>query len=191
MSLERFFRTTEGKLAEWVDGEVIFMAVSNPHQDRVEFLAALMRLFSEEKKLGKVRTAPYSMKLPGKRIVREPDIMFVSNPKLNRITYKYLDGACDIAVEVISPESRTRDRRDKFSEYAEAGIVEYWLVDEARTWAQFYTLDEDGVYEPMPLDAAGAFHSRVLPGFWIEPAWLWQEELPSLNEIQRRWGLIT
>jgi Uma2 family endonuclease len=190
VSLEKFLRITEGKFAEWVDGEVIAMAVSDPHQDRVEFLAGLMRCLSEERKLGKVRTAPYSMKLPGKRVVREPDIMFVSSANLDRIMYKYLDGACDIAVEIVSPESRTRDRRDKFSEYAQAGITEYWLIDEAREWAQFNTLDEDGVYEPMPLDDEGVFRSVVMPGFWIKLEWLWREELPGLNEIQRLWGLI-
>jgi len=191
MSLERFFRTTEGKLAEWVDGEVIPIPVSFSHQNLVDFMAALMRYLAEEKKLGIVCTAPYSMKLPGKRIVREPDIMFLSRANLPRITEQYLDGPCDIAVEVISPESRTRDRRDKFSEYAQAGVTEYWLIDNTRKWAQFQLLDEDGVYEPIPLEEEGIFRSRVMPGFWIKLAWLWQEELPSLNEIQRRWGLIT
>lgn len=33
-------------------------------------------------------------------------------------------------VEVISEESRVRDQVDKPREYAEAGIPEYWLVDE-------------------------------------------------------------
>jgi Uma2 family endonuclease len=105
MSLERFFRTTEGKLAEWVDGEVIPIPVSFSHQNLVDFMAALMRYLAEEKKLGIVCTAPYSMKLPGKRIVREPDIMFLSRANLPRITEQYLDGPCDIAVEVISPET--------------------------------------------------------------------------------------
>jgi Uma2 family endonuclease len=190
VSLEKFFRMTEGKFAEWVDGEIIFMAVSDPHQDRVEFLAGLMRHLAEDRKLGKIRTAPYSMKLPGKRIVREPDIMFVSSANVTRITYKYLDGACDVAVEIISPESRTRDRRDKLSEYAQAGITEYWLIDASRQWAQFNMLDEDGVYVPIPLEDEDIFRSRAMPGFWIKLAWLWQEELPTLNEIQRLWGLI-
>jgi Uma2 family endonuclease len=190
MSLDRFLRTMEGQFAEWVDGEVIYMAVSDPHQDRVEFLSRLMRLYSEDKRLGKVRTAPYSMKLPGKRIIREPDIMYVSSANLDRITYKYLDGACDIAVEVTFPDSRTRDRRDKFSEYAAAGISEYWLVDESRQWAQFFRLDEDGVYTQIPIGDDGIFRSKALSGFWIEIAWLWQDELPRLNDVQRKLGLI-
>jgi Uma2 family endonuclease len=116
--------------------------------------------------------------------------MFVSTANLDRITYKYLDGACDIAVEVISPDSRTRDRRDKFSEYAAAGITEYWLIDESRQWAQFFRLDEDGVYALIAIGEDGVFRSQALPGFWIELAWLWQEDLPRLNDVQRRWGQI-
>jgi Uma2 family endonuclease len=38
--------------------------------------------------------------------------------------------ALAIVVEVISPESRTRDYIDKAREYAAAGIPEYWVVDE-------------------------------------------------------------
>lgn len=190
VSLDKFLRITEGKFAEWVDGEVIYITVTFTHQNIANFLTSLMRIFAEEKKLGKVSSAPYSMKIPRKRIIREPDIIFVSTEHLPRMAEKYLEGACDIAVEIISPESRTRDRRDKFLEYAQAGITEYWLIEQSRKWAQFYTLDKDGFYELTPLDEDGRFNSQVMPGFWIKPEWLWQEELPGLIEIQRLWGLI-
>ena len=190
MSLSKFWRITDGKFAEWVDGEVTYMTVTSPHQNIVEFFAALMRHLSEDKKLGKVRTAPYSMKLPKMKVVREPDIMFVRTEHLDRLTDQCLNGACDIAIEVISPDSRTRDRRDKFSEYAQAGVSEYWMIDESRKWAQFYSLDADGVYVLIQLDEQGVFRSAALPGFWIKPSWLWQNELPTINEVQRLWGLI-
>ena len=149
-----------------------------------------MRHLSEDKKLGKVRTAPYSMKLPKMKVVREPDVMFVRTEHLDRLTDQCLNGPCDIAIEVISPDSRTRDRRDKFSEYAQAGVSEYWMIDESRKWAQFYSLDADGVYVLIQLDEQGVFRSAALPGFWIKPGWLWQNELPTINEVQRLWGLI-
>ena len=96
-----------------------------------------MRQLCEDKKLGKVRTAPYQMKLPKMKVVREPDIVFVRTEYLDRLTNQCLNGACDIAIEVISPESRNRDRRDKFSEYAQAGVSEYWMIDESHKSAQF------------------------------------------------------
>jgi hypothetical protein len=30
----------------------------------------------------------------------------------------------------------------------------------------------------------------VLEGFWIEAEWLWQEELPAVLEVLRRWEVI-
>ena len=38
MSLSKYWRITDGKFAEWVDGEVIYQTVSSSHQDLVMFL---------------------------------------------------------------------------------------------------------------------------------------------------------
>ena len=37
MSLSKFLRITDGKFAEWVDGEVTYTTVTSPHQNIVEF----------------------------------------------------------------------------------------------------------------------------------------------------------
>jgi Uma2 family endonuclease len=75
----------------------------------------------------------------------------------------------------------TRDREDKFYEYEAAGIPEYWIIDPRpnRRRAYFYQRDDHGHYQPVAPDAAGRYHSRVLPGFWLKPEWLWQEKLPD------------
>jgi Uma2 family endonuclease len=188
--MDDFFSQTEGMFAEWVDGEVLYLSVSEPHQNRVDFLAALMRHFVEEYDSGVVRTAPYSMKLPNQPIVREPDIMFIASENQNRITRNYLDGPADIAIEVISPESRTRDRREKLFEYAQGGIREYWLIDYERRRAEFNRLNDDGTYDLVFIGADGVFRSEVLAGFWLEVSWLWQEPLPKLKTVLQTWGLI-
>jgi Uma2 family endonuclease len=53
-----------------------------------------------------------------------------------------------LAVEVVSPESAGRDRRDELKLYAEAGIPAYWIVDPLGrriTFTQFL-LGPDGAY---------------------------------------------
>jgi Uma2 family endonuclease len=53
-----------------------------------------------------------------------------------------------LAVEVVSPGSAVRDRRDKAKLYAGAGIPAYWIIDplhERITFTQF-VLDAGGVY---------------------------------------------
>jgi len=44
-------------------------------------------------------------------------------------------------------------------------------------------LDAQGKYRPAPLDDAGIYRSTVLPNFWFDTNWLWQEELPDPVEL--------
>lgn len=90
-------------------------------------------------------------------------------------------GPADLAVELISDSSVRRDRLEKFTEYAMAGVPDYWLVDprRGRQQAFFLRLGDEGVCEATPPDAEGRVHSAVLPGLWLRPEWLWQDPLPS------------
>jgi hypothetical protein len=45
--------------------------------------------------------------------------------------------------------------------------------------ANFYILDQAGVYQPAPITEAGHYHSVVLANFWLDLAWLWSEPLPN------------
>ena len=47
-------------------------------------------------------------------------------------------------VEIASPESRLRDRGEKFAEYEAGSVREYWLIDRERKEADFYRLGERG-----------------------------------------------
>jgi Uma2 family endonuclease len=179
MTYEEFLAwADEDTLAEWVDGEVVmYTPASNVHQDISGFLESVMRSFVEARQLGIVRSAPFQMKLA--RSGREPDLLFVADEHLGRLRETYLDGPADLVVEIISPESVGRDRGEKFYEYEQAGIPEYWLVDPGTKRAEFYTLDAEGHYAPVLYGAEGVYRSTVLPGFWLKVAWLWAEPLPS------------
>src|SRR5207302_6705687 len=102
-----------------------------------------------------------------------------------RIDEDGLKGPADLAVELVSDESEVRDRVEKFREYAEIGIPEYWLLDprlgkKRKERADFYQLSADGAYRMIPLDAEGRYHSAILPGLWLKPEWLWQKPEPKL-----------
>ena len=172
-------------LAEWVNGEAILMPPpSLQHQDVIAFLIDLLRWFVRSRDLGKVFFAPVQMRL--KHSGREPDILFVAKQHQDRFRNLYIDGPADLVVEVISPGGRSRDRVEKFKEYQEAGIPEYWLVDPARQQAEFYSLGPDGVYHPISVDE-GVFRSDLLNGFWFRVDWLWQDELPLLSSVLKAW----
>lgn len=180
----------EDTYAEWVDGTVIMSSpASRPHQDLALFLARLTAEFVEHYDLGVVLPAPFQMKLTNVRRGREPDLLFVATENLPRLQNNFLDGPADLAVEIVSPESVARDREDKFAEYEAGGVREYWLLDPETPRADFFVRDANGRFAPAALDTNGAYHSTVLPGFWLCVGWLWQRPLPKLTNVLREWGL--
>lgn len=191
ISFEDFLVKYDGQFAEWRDGEVILnMTASDRHQDLVRFLTIIIGVFVEENDLGIIRTAPLVMKLSKEKRGREPDLFFVSKKNLHRLKKNYLDGAADLVIEIISPESRGRDRGDKFYEYEKEGVKEYWLIDYERKQVEFYNLDKKGIYQLSPADKNNVFHSQVLKNLELKVDWLWQEKLPGLLDILKEWKLI-
>jgi Uma2 family endonuclease len=187
ISFEDFLQQApETSIIEWVDGRVIAMSPpSQFHQDLAGFLGSLLRVYVEVKGLGTIHLAPFLMKLSSGR---EPDILFVSKTNQSRLKPNYLDGSADLIIEIISPQSRARDRGEKFYEYEQAGIPEYWLLDPVRKQAEFYQLI-DGIYQAVSIKD-GIYKSGVLTGLWLEVSWLWQEPLPTILEVLKAWKLI-
>ncbi|MFN8493650.1 MAG: Uma2 family endonuclease [Caldilineaceae bacterium] len=184
MSYEAFLtQIDEHAHAEWVNGEtIIFMPPTSEHQDLSGFLIALLRAFVDFFRLGTILPAPFEMKPTPESNAREPDIVFVAQENRWRLTEKKLEGPADLLIEIISTESVTRDRDDKFYEYQAAGVREYWVIDPRprRQRADFWVLDAKGHYRPVPLTEDDIYHSTVLPNFWLDVNWLWQKELPDV-----------
>ena len=180
----------EDSRAEWVDGEIIVMSpASLDHQDLLFFLGRVIAAYVEAHRRGRVFLAPILMRLPTRPSGREPDLLFVSNEHADRLHPTYVDGPADLVVEIVSPDSVERDRRDKYLEYEAAGVPEYWLLDPDQRRADFFCLGPEGRYHAAPVDETGVFRSRVVPGFWLRVAWLWQEPLPELEAV-RELGLL-
>lgn len=186
LSFEEFLRWgDEDTWAEWVDGEVIVLApASAPHQKVKGFLCAVMRECAHHHHSGAVLDAPFPVRLPERlRRGREPDILFVRREQLPHLKETYFDGSPDVIVEIVSPESRIRDYKIKYTEYEAAGVGEYWLVEPNLRQVIFYRLGTDGRFHPETPDEQGIFRSEAFPGFWLNVGWLWQDPLPSVEDI--------
>ena len=177
----------EGMIAEWVQGEVIYMSVGLTHKRVSHFLLRVVSEYVERNQLGEVFYEPFQMKtgldLPG----RSPDIFFVANKNLTRVHENYLEGPADLVVEVISPESVGRDRGAKYVEYEIGGVGEYWLINPIRCASDFYQRGDDGYFRPVLPDKRDIYFSRELSGFWFKPEWLWQNPFPTLESISQQW----
>jgi Uma2 family endonuclease len=180
MSYEAFLEwADEDTHAEWVDGEVIIhMPVKKIHQMTLKFLLQLLSLFVDLFDLGEIQVAPYEMKAQPDGSSREPDLLFVTKENLERLTEDRLVGPADLIIEIVSQDSVNRDRDDKFKEYAEAGVCEYWIIDPrpGKQRADFFYLDETGSYRLFATEDDERVESRLLAGFWLKPAWLWEAE---------------
>ena len=182
MSYEEFLNWADEDVhAEWVNGEVIVaMPAKEIHQNIVEFLYVMLNFFVRWFALGKVHTAPFEMRVLADGPAREPDLLFVANDHLERLTNDRLAGPADLIVEVISGDSVYRDRVDKFEEYEAGGVREYWIVDPrpGKQRADFWILDANGRYRAGEIKD-GIYRSTVLPGLWLRVEWLLAENLPD------------
>lgn len=177
--------------AGWADAEA---TATNPessmHQATVRFLVTVIQPFVERYGLGTVLFAPFQMKLGEDLSDWQPDLLFVDTDHRDCLGDTHLDGPAQLVVEITSPESRCCDRGDKFYEYEQGGVQEYWLIDPIREQAEFYQRDESGIYQLARVGDDGIFRSKVLEGLWLEVDWLWQSPLPPVLSVLKEWGIV-
>jgi Uma2 family endonuclease len=75
---------------------------------------------------------------------REPDVLLIREPVPDR--HYFSPEEVVIAVEVVSPGTRKRDRLQKPAEYADAGIPYYWRVEQRPVHVYAYGL-RGGAYQ--------------------------------------------
>ncbi len=180
VSLADYMEHYAGQHCEWVEGVVIKMPSSLRHNDLMDYLRELLRIYFGLRQFGRVISSPFVMHLPAfPNRRREPDLMVVLKTNPSALKATYLDGAADICIEVVSEESIERDHGDKFREYELGGVPEYWIVDPLHNEARFYRLSEAGRYVRQSEDADGNYRTTLLPGLVLRVPTLWQDELPG------------
>lgn len=181
----------EDTRAEWVAGRVVLMSpASDPHQRVIQFLVRILTVWIESRDLGKLYL-DFLMRMPDPvSSGRVPDLLFVSRAHADRARHTYLAGPADLVIEIVSPDSISRDRGEKFVEYEKAGIPEYWLLDPEREQGEFYELGADGRYRLALGGRDGTYRSRVLDGLPLELEWLWQDPPPPTLSVLRHLGLL-
>lgn len=117
--------------------------------------------------LGEVLFAPVGVHLPGQAVPVEPDILFVQRARLGIIGKKYVEGAPDLVVEILSPSNWLYDRREKMAVYRAAGVQEYWIVDPRAETVEVYSLEGDAYLLLGNYGADAVAVSEVVAGFAI------------------------
>ena len=136
------------------------------HQRTVGNLFLVFGNWVKEHDLGEVFVAPADVVASPVKVV-QPDLFFIAKDRLH-IVDAYVDGAPDLAVEVISLSSVEYDRKTKFDLYQEMGVREYWLVDPEDQSVEVFVLRE-GRYEQLGRFTPGEqVRSVLLEGFSVE-----------------------
>jgi Uma2 family endonuclease len=153
--------------------------VTFQHDRLTHYLDVLFQTYFELKPIGQVVAAPFVMRLEAIDSAREPDLQIILQTRMGELTATYMNGPADICIEVVSPESISRDHGAKFEEYERGGVHEYWIIDPVHQECRFYRLGEAGRYARQAEDAQGNYRTPALPQFALHVPTLWSEKLPG------------
>lgn len=171
--------------AEWVDDEVVLMSpASREHSQLRLWLLRLLSDFVETNDLGTVLD-DMLVRVQPRRRYRIPDLFFVTKARENIIGETMLREPPDVVFEIVSADSAARDWREKYQEYEEFGIREYWVIDPRQEAFDVYGLNQSGKYERLLVEQ-GIVRSRAIPRFWIRPEWFAIATRPTVQDALRQ-----
>ncbi|MCS7057206.1 MAG: Uma2 family endonuclease [Thermoflexales bacterium] len=172
---DQYARHDDSRMCEWIDGALALLPSLSQAQAHVrDLLLQMLGEYVEMNGIGLVIPAPFAIRMPEEmRRGREPDLLFVPNEFVETVQESYVNShGVGLVVEVSDARNRRLDRVEKFRDYQQAGIPEYWIVDVDRREASFFVLVRRR-YVRAQLDERGYYHSRALRGFAFAPATLW------------------
>ena len=142
-------------------------APGTDHQRSSTRLERQLSNFVVEHDLGEVLHAPLDVRLGKLANPVQPDILFIRQDRLDIIQERWIEGAPDLIVEILSPGNWIDDRRTKYRLYALAGVREYWIVDPRKCEIDVYVLREGSFMQVGNFGAGERVRSDVLAGFEI------------------------
>lgn len=155
----------DGKRYEIIGGELfVTPAPRILHQKVVTRLSHFLMTFLEDKVIGQVFVAPVDIVFSDFDVV-EPDIVYISRERASVLTEKNVQGAPDLAIEVLSETTERADRTTKLKLYARFGVREYWIIDPQDPSAEIYRRQKKVFKLAAKLGASDLLTSPLFPGF--------------------------
>jgi Uma2 family endonuclease len=150
---------------EIIDGVLYDMSAAPNlrHQDVALNLTALLHAFFKGTSC-RLYIAPTDVKLADDTVV-QPDLLVVCDAAKLRVTH--IEGAPDLAIEVLSPSNYMHDRIRKLHRYARAGVKELWIADPAGT-VEVYWLDGRTYRLVSALTAEETLKSTLFPDLSVD-----------------------
>lgn len=164
---EDYAKIFDGKRYELIDGELLITPSPVPGHQRIsKKIEFMLEKFVTKNDLGEVFDAPCDVCLDDENVV-QPDILFISKDRLNIIGEKNIQGAPDIAIEIVSENSAYRDMVIKKKLYARNGVKEYWIVIQETEEIEVYVLKGNTYQLYMTYCKEGILESPLIKGLKI------------------------
>ena len=116
---------------ELVDGEVVEMAPANEQHGATALnIGTGFNIYSRQQGIGRASVETGYVLRRGPDTVRGPDVAFALEGKDNweSLSNRFVSGAPDIAVEIISPSNTVAEIERKRGEYFAAGSQRVWVA---------------------------------------------------------------
>lgn len=159
---------------ELIEGE-LWMAPPNaePHQFAQSRVGTILANHADANDLGMVYYPPVGIRV-NNRTVLQPDLVFLSksNPHISG-GWQILVHPPELAVEIVSPSSKTRDWTDKLEHFAVAGVESYWIVEPLERSVTAFRLS-GRKYLEVPQTVPNHFSAPPFPGLQIPLARLFR-----------------
>lgn len=157
----------DGKRHEIIAGEEYASPAPRvKHQELVLRLSLALGKHLEQHPLRRLLPVPVDVVLSPEDVV-EPDLLFIRQSRLDIVTEANVQGAPDLAIEILSENYRRRDEVLKRKLYEHFRVAEYWIVDPELETVKIYRLGAAG-YGPaaeLSREAGAVLASPLLPGF--------------------------
>jgi Uma2 family endonuclease len=166
----------DNKRYELIDGELFVNAAPNPMHQRVSRrLQRQLEDYFHDRAIGEVFDAPIDVIFTPHDVL-EPDLILVADP--NDISKRGIEKPPLLVVEILSPSTRSLDRRIKSRRYAELGVRHYWIVDPDKHRVECFRL-ADGAFHPL-VQAQGetSLSHPDWEGLIVDLAALWRVGIP-------------
>lgn len=160
---------------ELVDGELILM--SPPTVRHALIIRKITHILEDE--IARLGLSWVALQMLGVRTAyrrsRLPDLCVMTLEQAQELkdVSVVLESGVLLVVEVVSPNSGITDYRYKRTEYAAAGIPEYWIIDPPQNKVSILQLVE-GLYEEQIYQGDDVVRSPLLPELAITPQQVFQ-----------------
>jgi len=164
-TIDDYMQLEEGAPFQLINNDLIMSPSPNPfHQFIVVRLSKVMLNFLEDKEMGGYIAGSVDVVFDDGNVF-QPDLLYVAEERVAELVKGRIEGAPDIAIEILSPSNAYYDLIQKKEMYEKYGVKEYIIFDPIAKNASLYVLKDGAYYLHQKAQQNELLHSVVLAGF--------------------------